>query len=122
MSKIYDLEDRTLEFGMRIVRMCKALPKNDINKRLKDQILRSGASVGANYIEANEKLSKKDFKYRIKISRKECKETTYWLNLITEANEDFEVRIKPLIQESIELRKILSSILDKSSSKKDNSE
>ncbi len=115
MSKIYDLEERTLDFSKRVLKLCGALPKNDVNKRLTDQVLRSSTSVGANYIEANEKLSKKDFKHRIKISRKECKETTYWFNLIVEANPKFEERMKSLIQESIEIRKILSAILDKSS-------
>ena len=114
MNSVYNLEDRTLEFNKRIIRMYKSLPKNDINTILTKQILRSGSSVGANYIEANESLGKKDFKYRIRISRKEAKETTYWLNLIIESNGNFENRIKPLLQESIEIRKILSSIINNS--------
>ncbi len=119
MNKIYDLEERTLEFSKRIMKLCKTLSKSDINKRMSDQVFRSGTSVGANYIEANKKLSKKDFKHRVKISRKECKETTYWLNLISEANPELEKRIESLIQESIELRKILSTIIDKSENKVD---
>lgn len=114
MNSIYDLEDRTLEFSKRIIRMCKSLPRNNINEVLTKQILRSGSSIGANYIEANESLGKKDFKYRIKISRKEAKETAYWLNLIIESNTNFEKRIKPLLQESIEIKKILSSIINNS--------
>jgi len=114
MNLVYDLEDRTLEFSKRIIRMCMALPKNNINYVLIKQVLRSGSSIGANYIEANESLSKKDFKHRVKISRKEAKETTYWLNLIVESNNNFENRIKPLLQESIEIRKILSSIINNS--------
>jgi four helix bundle protein len=114
MDKVYDLEDRTLEFGKRITRMCKALPKNAINEVYIKQVLRSGTSVGANYIEANEALSKKDFQHRIKIARKEAKETTYWLSLVIEANKDFGSRIKSLLLKSIEIRNILSSILTKS--------
>ena len=118
MNAIYDLEERTLEFSRRILKLCKSLPRNIINEKLVDQIIRSGTSVGANYIEANEKLGKKDFSHRIKISRKECKETTYWLNLIIESNPEFQERMGLLVQESIELRKIFSAILDKSDKEK----
>jgi len=116
-SKIYDLEDRTLEFAKRIIRLCKALPKNTINFELIKQIMKSGPSTGANYREANEALGKKDFLYRMRISRKECKETTYWLELIIEANQDFKERIMPLFNESIELKKIFSKIIDTSEKK-----
>jgi len=94
--------------------MCKELPKNTINFKLIDQIIRSGTSMGANYREANETETKKDFKYRIRICLKEGKETVYWLNLIIEANPELEIRIKPLLQESIELVKIFAAILEKS--------
>jgi len=113
-NKIYDLEDRTLEFGKRIIRMCQALPQNTINFKLIDQIIHSGTSMGSNYREANETETKKDFKYRIRICRKEGKETIYWLNLIIEANPDFKERIKPLLQETTELVKIFAAILEKS--------
>jgi len=76
--------------------------------------MRSSTSVGANYREANEKLSKKDFLHRIKIARKECKETSYWIELIIDNNKKLSHRIKSLLDESIELRKILSTIIDKS--------
>lgn len=119
-NMVYDLEERTLEFGKRIIRMCKALPKNDISRTLTAQVIRSGTSVGANYREANEGISKKDFLHRIRISRKECKETTYWIELIIEANPELTKRIQPLLSESIELRKILSTILNKSTTKFEN--
>lgn len=112
-NKIYNLEDRTLEFSKRIAKMCYALPKNTINEIYIKQILRSASSIGANYIEANESLGKKDLKMKIKIARKEAKETTYWLNLIIAANSNFQKRIEPLVQESIEIRNILSTILNK---------
>lgn len=114
ISKKYDLEDRTLEFGKRIIRLAKALPKNSINFTLIDQVTRSGTSVGANYREANETETKKDFLFRIRICRKEGKETIYWLNLIIEANPEFADRIKPLLQEAIELVKIFAAIAEKS--------
>ncbi len=79
------------------------------------QVIRSSGSVGANYIEANEALSKKDFKFRVKISRKEAKESIYWLRLISETNDlPNQKEVKDLIQEATELKKILSAIIDKS--------
>jgi four helix bundle protein len=76
-GKKYDLEDRTLEFAKRILKMVRALPKNSINEYYSSQVVRSSGSIGANYREANDALGKKDFIHRIKISRKESKETTY---------------------------------------------
>lgn len=76
---------------------------------------RSSGSVGANYIEANESFSKKDFVMRAKICRKEAKETAYWLRLIMETNEDIsKAEIEKLISEAIEFKKIFSAIIDKS--------
>ena len=111
-STIFDLEERTLEFAKRIVRMCKELPNNTVNFKLIDQIIRSGGSVGANYREANDALGKKDFAMRMKISRKEVKETQFWLELIVEANPNFKNKMQELLKESLELRKILSAIIN----------
>lgn len=111
---LFDLENRTLEFAKRIVMMCKILPSNTVNFKLIDQIIRSAGSVGANYREANDSLSKKDFLMRMKIARKESKETEFWLNLIIEANMEMESKINDLLIESIEIKKILSSIIIKS--------
>ncbi len=113
----FNLEDRTLEFAKRIIHMCKALPNNTVNSKLIDQIIRSAGSVGANYREANDALGKKDFLMRMRISRKEAKETEFWLHLIIEANPEFEAKITLLLKESIELRKILSSIIINSQGK-----
>lgn len=113
-NKIYDLEERTLKFGKNITELCRNLPKNGVNYELVSQVVRSGTSIGANYIEANESLSKKDFVHRIKISRKEAKETIYWLEIILSGNSELENKINPLLKESIELKKILSAILEKS--------
>ena len=76
-------------------------------------MVRSSGSVGANYIEANEALSKKDFIMRIKIARKEAKESVYWLKII-DVSDSLEVKRSPLEREAIELTKILSAILLKS--------
>lgn len=80
------------------------------------QLIRASGSVGANYIEANESLSKKDFIFRIKICRKEAKECAFWLRLILETNENIleEKTGKLILQESIELKKIFSSMIGKS--------
>jgi len=112
-GKKYDLEERTFNFSKSIVGFCLNLPKNTINNTLINQIIRSATSIGANYIEANESLSRKDFKYRLKISRKESKETIYWLKLINVANKSVNSEIIQLIEEAIELKKILSSIIEK---------
>ncbi|MBM3245742.1 MAG: four helix bundle protein [Candidatus Omnitrophica bacterium] len=86
-SKIYNLEERTLEFSKGIIRLCGKLPKDVINLRLIGQLIDASGSVGANYREANEALSKKDFIHRMKITRKECKESSYWLELLKQANQ-----------------------------------
>ena len=116
-SHTYDLEDRTLEYGKRIIRMVKSLPKNNINFRPADQIIRSGTSLGANYREANETETKKDFQFRLRICRKEAKETIYWIKLIIEANPELSQRIQSLLSETFELLKIFASILEKCKNK-----
>ncbi|WP_319526576.1 four helix bundle protein [uncultured Desulfosarcina sp.] len=78
------------------------------------QLIKSSGSVGANYREANEALSKKDFLMRIKISRKEAKESAYWLRLIDETNQLNNDNAQNLMKEALEIKKILSSILEKS--------
>src|SRR3989338_9172198 len=92
-SKQYDLEDRTREFAFRIIRLCKALPHDRINDRLVDQLIRSGTAIGANYREANETDTKKDFKNRIRIAKKEARETIYWIELIKNTNQEFSTSI-----------------------------
>lgn len=109
----FDLEERTLLFAKRIVRMCKELPNNTVNFKLVDQLIRSAGSVGANYREANDSLGKKDLLMRMKIARKEAKESHFWLELVIEANPEIEERLKDLLQESFELKKILSAIITK---------
>lgn len=111
--KTYDLEQRTLEFSRKIIQLSKKPPFDRINNRLIDQLIRSGTSIGANYREANETDSKKDFKNKIRIAKKEAKETIYWLELITGNNPVDKQLVKVLLNESTELMKILASIYDK---------
>jgi four helix bundle protein len=114
-SKHYDLEDRTLEFAKRVRKFVKKLPKTIANQEDGRQLIKASGSVGANYIEANESLSKKDFRMRVKISRKEVKESRYWLRLVdTIDDEELEIERTYLIQESTELMNIFGSILQKS--------
>ncbi len=112
-----DLEKRTTEFAKRVIRLCKELKNDTINRRLIDQIVRSSGSVGANYREANEALGKKDFAHRLRIARKECKETDHWLELIEEANPGLQKRMESLFTECSEIRNILSAIIMKASDK-----
>ncbi len=113
-SKRYDLEDRTLAFAKAVRTLVKKIPRTISNIEDGKQLVRSSGSVGANYIEANEALSKKDFKMRIKICRKEAKESRYWLRLIDIRGEaKLENKCVALITEATELMNIFGSILKK---------
>lgn len=112
--KRYDLEDRTLSFAQRTRELVKMLRKSLSNFEDGKQLIRSSGSVGANYIEANESVSDKDFVHRIKICRKEAKESRYWLRLLDINGEnELDNSRKVLIQESTELMNIFGSILQK---------
>lgn len=110
----YDLEGRCLEFSKDLLSFCKQAPKSITNMPIINQLIRSGTAIGANYIEANDALGKKDFIHRLRIARKEAKETIYWLNLIDHTKSEAQSN---LIQEATELRNILSAIIKKSESK-----
>jgi len=111
-SKQYDLEDRTFKFAKDTRLFLNKIPKNIINLDDVKQLVRSSGSVGANYIEANESLSKKDFVNRVKISRKEAKESIYWLNLI-DVNNKLSLEKQKLTEEVTQLMKIFGAILEK---------
>ncbi|MFA7253705.1 MAG: four helix bundle protein [Patescibacteria group bacterium] len=110
-EKIYDLEERTFIFARNTVILIKKLPKTISNIEYGKQVIRSSASTGANYIEANEALGKKDFLMRIKISRKEAKESAFWFRLLKETNSNFAQELESLLNEATELKKIFSSML-----------
>jgi four helix bundle protein len=114
-KKTYDLEERTKEFAKSVRCFVRKLSKTTANFEDGKQVIRSSGSIGANYIEANESLSKKDFVMRIKICLKESKETAYWLDIIVDGNSDeFKEEGLSLGEEAVELKKIFSSILVKS--------
>lgn len=106
----YDLEDRTIKFSENIIEMVKKLKSNVINKSIINQLIRSATSVGANYCEANGASSKKDFKNKIHICKKEVKETKYWLQLMAKTNPEIKEKLRILWQEAQELTLIFSKI------------
>jgi len=112
--KGFDLEDRTLRFAKDVRIFVRGLPKDTSNYEDIKQITRSSGSIGANYLEANESLSKKDFIMRIKISKKETRETIYWLELLKVGDKDL-VELVRLSKEATELLNILGAILRNSS-------
>jgi four helix bundle protein len=112
--KGYDLEERTFRFAKQVRAFVKLLPRTVANLEDVKQVIRSSGAVGANYIEANEALGKKDFRMRIKISRKEAKESRYWLRLVnTGDNPAADEECQRLIQECVELMNIFGAILRK---------
>jgi len=111
---VYDLEERTFEFAKAVRIFVKTLPHTLANIEDAKQLVRASFSIGANYIEANESLGKKDFLMRIKISRKEAKESAYWLRLINETNNlKNSNEALHLIREAVELKKDIFCHLDK---------
>lgn len=114
-NKQYDLEERTFIFARNCRQFVRKLPRTVSNLEDGQQLIRASGSVAANYIEANEALSKKDFVHRIKISKKEAKECRLWLNLVNTVGKiGLEKERRRLIEESTELMKIFGSILEKS--------
>jgi four helix bundle protein len=113
--KQYDLENRTLAFAKRVRALVKRLPRTLANVEDCWQLIKASGSVGANYNEANEAISKKDFILRINICRKEAKESRYWLKLIdTEEQAELENERQNLEREATELTGIFGSIVTKS--------
>lgn len=114
-SKHYDLEDRTYKFAINCRNFIKKIPRTISNIEYGKQLIRSSGSQAANYIEANEAITKKEFIYRIRMCRKESKESYLWLKLI-DVTEISELMIEQngLISEAVELRNIFSSIIAKS--------
>ena len=107
----FDLGERTAKFGEEIIGFAKTLEKNEINRSLIGQLVSSGTSVGANYMEADSAESRKDFRHKIGICKKESKETKHWLRMIDKANPTKNVECRKLAQEAQELTLIFSSIL-----------
>lgn len=106
----YNLEERTRRFSKEVIRFLLKLRRGTINNNLISQLIRSATSVGANYCEANGASSKKDFKNKIFICRKEIQETKYWIEMVAEANPEEKEQLKNLWQESHELTLIFNKI------------
>jgi len=109
--KNYDLEDRTLAFSKRVRTFVRKVPRSHLTMDDCRQLVKSSGSIGANYIEANDSLSRKDPRMRTKICRKEAKETGYWLRLIDPGDKGLEPEHSLLLDESIQLMKIFGAIL-----------
>jgi len=110
-KKKYDLEERTAQFGEAIIELVKTFPKDPINSPRISQIVRAGTSIGANYVEADGAQSRKDFRHKISICKKESKETKHWLRMIAKANPTRRDECQKLLREAQELSLIFSSIL-----------
>ena len=106
----YDLEERTAKFGENVIELCKKFPKTVITTPIISQLVRSGTSIGANYSEANGASSKKDFRNKIFICKKEAIETKYWLRMLAGADNNFKNECKMLWKETQELTLIFSKI------------
>lgn len=113
MPQNYDLEERTAKFGESIIKFCQSAKQDTITKPLISQIIRSGTSVGANYMEANGASSKKDFKNKIFICKKEIQETKHWLRMLVIAMPDKKEQARVLWQEAQELTLIFGKIVSK---------
>src|SRR4051812_23756741 len=111
----YDLLPRTKKFAKDVRHLVRKLPKDIYSRDDYEQLTRSSGSVGANYIEANESLGKNDFRMHIRISRKEAKESAYWLDLIeTISSPIMEIERKRLLDEAQQFVRIFNAILQKS--------
>lgn len=113
-SKKYDLEERTFSFAERITSFLKTLKQDSINKPIISQLVRSGTSIGANYCEADGAESKKDFQHKIGICKKECKETKYWLRLLSTIHPEQREVLRTFWKEAHELTLIFSKIIQNS--------
>jgi len=107
---IYDLEDRTRDFSKTIIKLIKTVKTNITNQNICSQLIRSATSIGANYREANNGSSKKDFLNKIYICRKEAEETKYWIELLAESEEDKKAELRKIWQEAHELTLIFNKV------------
>ena len=113
VKKKYDLAERTAKFGEGVIDFVRLLAMTPINKPLISQVVRSSTSIGANYMEADGAESKKDFRHKIGLCKKESKETMHWFRMIAKANPQEKEECRELWQEAHELALIFSSIVKK---------
>jgi len=111
LSNKYNLEERTALFGENIITFCKSIKQDTITRPLLSQLVRSATSIGANYCEANNASSKKDFRNKIFICKKESQETKYWLRMMAGCLNDRKDEIRRYWQETQELTMIFQKII-----------
>jgi len=116
-QKIYNLEERIRNFFERVIKLCKKIKVTPITRRQIDQLIGAAGSVGANYLEASEAMSRKDFNKGIKIARKEAKESRVWLHGLKTAVDFEDPEFEALAQEAKEFVFIFTSILEKTDKK-----
>lgn len=109
----YDLEERTAKFGEKIIEFAKEIPQNPITGPIINQLVKSGTSVGANYCEADDAETPRDFVHKIGICKKEARETKYWLRMVVKTVPNLREKAKVLWQEAKELNLIFNSIVNK---------
>lgn len=109
----FDLEERTAKFGEKVVVFCLSLKVDHISKPLVNQFVRSATSIGANYAEANNASSRKDFRNKVFIAKKETQETKHWLRMLKPCFPDRAKQLKTFWQEAHELALILQTIANK---------
>jgi len=109
----YDLEERTAKFGENIIKFAKKIPENIVTKRMIPQLVAAGTSVGANFCEADDAESGKDFRHKISICKKEARETKYWLRMVAVDTPDLKEEAKVLWKEANELNLIFNAIVRK---------
>jgi four helix bundle protein len=109
----YDLEERTAAFGEQVIMFAKTIPLGPVNTPLIIQLVRAATSVGANYCEADDAVSKKEFLNKIGTCKKEARETKHWLRMIATAEPGLKDMARPLWQESKELHLIFAAVIRK---------
>lgn len=110
-EKKFDLEERTAKFGEAVIRMAKKIPMTPVTRSLIDQVVSSGTSIGANYCEAEDAESKRDFRHKIGLCRKESHETRHWLRMVSTAEPKIATEARALWKEANELNLIFGAIL-----------
>ena len=109
-KQVFDLEERTARFGEAVIEFAKIIPLSPVTKRLVDQLVGAGTSIGANYCEADDAVSKKDFRHKISICKKEARETKFFVRMIVKAVPELRDQAKPLWQQAKELHLIFAKI------------
>ena len=116
-KKSYDLEERTAKFGEEIIKFARRIPKDAATLSIITQVVKSGTSVGANYCEADDAESRKDFKHKLGIVKKEARETKHWLRMIAIAVPELAEDARKLWQEAKELHLIFNAIINSTNKK-----